>query len=89
MVLHREIRLYGLVQGVGLRAAIRRQARELGITGFVKNEPEGTVYLEMEGEKEALEKLKSWFLRGDHVAEITKAEINEGPIQNFPDFSIR
>lgn len=43
---HISIRIYGRVQGVGFRVSAQKKADELGITGFVRNEPDGTVYLE-------------------------------------------
>lgn len=89
MITHWRINLHGQVQGVSLRAATARKAKELGLTGFVRNEPDGTVYLEAEGEKEILEKLGDWFRHGGHFAEVTKFEVTEGPCQKFSEFLIR
>ncbi|RJP44135.1 acylphosphatase [Candidatus Parcubacteria bacterium] len=43
------VRLTGEVQGIGLRYSARRRAQELGLSGFIRNEPDGSVYLEAEG----------------------------------------
>jgi len=64
MLDHLNINLYGKVQGVFLRRAIQRQASRLGLTGFVKNEPDGTVYLEVEGEMQILEQFLQWLKSG-------------------------
>lgn len=47
----------GLVQGVGFRYFTFKRARELGVTGYVKNLPDGTVEIEAEGERGQLEEL--------------------------------
>ena len=49
--------VYGLVQGVYFRAFVSRHARELGLTGYARNTPQGTVEVHAEGEKQQLEKL--------------------------------
>jgi len=46
-----KVTIYGLVQGVFFREAAKRKARELSLVGFVKNQEDGAVYLEAEGEK--------------------------------------
>lgn len=50
-----EARVTGRVQGVGFRAWTAREARALGIAGWVRNEPDGTVAALMAGERTALE----------------------------------
>lgn len=46
---HRGYTLHGRVQGVGFRAFIRRQAHDLGVSGWARNEPDGTVAIEVSG----------------------------------------
>ena len=53
---HLDITVTGLVQGVWFRAGTKEQAGELGLLGWVKNRPEGTVEIHAEGEKPQLEK---------------------------------
>lgn len=55
MMVH--IIVIGLVQGVGFRYFTFKKARELGVTGYVKNLPDGTVEIEAEGERGQLEEL--------------------------------
>lgn len=47
----------GQVQGVGFRASVQNWAEGLGLTGWVRNNPDGTVEVEAEGEEEKLRKL--------------------------------
>ncbi|HKJ67220.1 MAG TPA: acylphosphatase [bacterium] len=55
MMVH--IIVIGLVQGVGFRYFTFKRARELGVTGYVKNLPDGTVEIEAEGDRGQLEEL--------------------------------
>ena len=50
-------RLTGWVQGVGLRYTAKYAARSLGLTGFVENEDDGSVTLEVQGQREDIEAL--------------------------------
>jgi len=52
----------GRVQGVGFRAFVRREARTLGLTGWVRNEPGGSVHLEAQGAEQQLAELRDRLL---------------------------
>lgn len=65
----------GRVQGVFFRLETRRIAEELGITGWVKNLPDGRVEILAEGEKEKLEKLVEWVKRGPVFAKVDNLEV--------------
>ena len=58
----------GRVQGVYFRAAAMREARRLGITGWVRNRPDGTVEVVAEGEEDAIKALSSWANHGPSAA---------------------
>lgn len=81
------IKISGLIQGVFFRQSAKEKADGLGITGWVRNEPSGSVFLEIEGEKEAIEKFLDWCKLGSPAA-IDSLEIFEQPLKNFKDFSI-
>lgn len=51
---HFKLNVSGTVQGVFFRASTKDAADRLGIKGFVRNEPDGSVYIEAEGEEEKL-----------------------------------
>lgn len=53
--MRRQVRYLGRVQGVGFRATAREAARAWPVTGWVRNEADGSVLLEVQGEREAVE----------------------------------
>lgn len=53
-----------MVQGVSFRYYSRRKARELNLSGFVKNKPDGTVKIVAEGEEKDLKELIEWCQNG-------------------------
>lgn len=58
------IRLYGIVQGVGLRYQVYRKATELGLNGYAKNLADGSVEIEVEGEEQDIFNLIN-FIKND------------------------
>lgn len=79
----------GIVQGVYFRATTRQQARQLSITGWVKNRWDGSVEILAEGDKEKLDQLIAWCHKGPHGAEVEEVKTEWHPFQNeFLDFSI-
>lgn len=80
----------GRVQGVFFRARTRDRARALGITGWVRNLPDGRVEIVAEGARAALEALVSWVSVGPPAAQVTDLTITwETPAQDENEFSIR
>lgn len=86
---HFKLKVSGKVQGVFFRDSTRTKARELGVTGFVRNEKDGSVYIEAEGIKDQLLPFLDWVKRGPEQARVDKVVQEEGPIQGFPGFEIR
>ncbi|MFQ5465208.1 MAG: acylphosphatase [Thermodesulfobacteriota bacterium] len=68
------LRISGIVQGVCFRAATVEVARDLGVKGWVRNNPDGTVEALVEGDEERVKKVIEWCHEGppmarvDHVA---------------------
>lgn len=85
---HLNIKVSGLVQGVFFRHGAKEKADQLGITGFIRNEPDGSVYIEAEGGGESLNKFIEWCKRGPDSARVDSVEIKEGEFKNFQDFII-
>jgi acylphosphatase len=83
---HLNIRIAGKVQGVFFRVQAVETARDLGIAGFVRNDPDGTVYIEAEGIEEALKEFVEWCHKGPESAEIESVSIEEGGWVGFEDF---
>ena len=89
MKVHRNIRVGGHVQGVFYRASTVDKAKELGLKGFVMNEPAGSVYMEVEGEEASVNEMIEWARKGPPRAKVTSLDVTEGPIVNFSSFEIR
>lgn len=86
MFKHLNIKVYGQVQGVFFRVSAKEEAEKLGIVGFAKNEPDGTVYIEAEGKEEDLDEFLKWCHEGPNLAKVEKIKISEGPLKNFSEF---
>jgi acylphosphatase len=82
------ITVSGKVQGVNYRASARDIARELGLLGYVKNLPDGNVYLVATGEEEPLQKLVKWCHRGPAPARVMAVNTTDMPLQSFDTFDI-
>jgi acylphosphatase len=86
---HYSIRVSGHVQGVFYRASTVDKASQLGLHGFVRNEPDGSVYIEAEGEPAVLMKFIDWTKTGPPRARVNSCEVHEGPLKNFKTFEIQ
>ncbi|HLV34186.1 MAG TPA: acylphosphatase [Spirillospora sp.] len=82
--------VHGRVQGVSFRHYTMMQARNLGLTGWVRNEPDGTVRTVAEGEKDKLDTFLDWLHIGPPAAQVTRVEANWYPATDeFVDFDVR
>ena len=88
MIKHLNIKVYGLVQGVFFRATAKEQADKLGITGFARNEPDNTVYIEAEGEENQLNKFIKWCNIGPSMAQVEKVIVTEDNLKSFKKFEV-
>ena len=62
---------------------------ELGLTGWVKNEPDGSVLMEIQGKKEAIEKMIEWSKDGPEHSVVDNVEKEAIPLREFVRFEIR
>ena len=83
------ITVYGKVQGVGFRFYTNKKALELNICGYVENKPDGTVYIEAEGNKLDIETFISWCELGPQWARVSRINKQEVPPINYSDFKIK
>ncbi len=88
MVVHRNLHIEGHVQRVGFRYYAQKSAIALGLYGFVKNLPDGSVYLEVEGEESLIAELYDWCRTGPSMAEVSNIRITDGIVQGFDSFEI-
>ncbi len=86
---HYKLHIKGKVQGVWYRASARRKAEELGLRGYVRNEPDGTVYAEAEGEEASLQAFVRWCEEGPEQARVEQVDVKEGNLQGFRGFEIQ
>jgi acylphosphatase len=83
------LRLSGKVQGVGFRWFTRQAARELGLTGQVRNLPDGRVEVEVAGGIEPLEAFRGRLRQGPQGARVTALEEQEiSPVPAWDGFVI-
>lgn len=84
------INVVGLVQGVFFRYTTRKFARQLGLTGYVKNMPDGSVYIEAEGPEDKLNELLEFSKKGPKHAQVEKIDFEfkdtQSKFKNF-DYS--
>jgi acylphosphatase len=67
--------VHGIVQGVGFRYHVYRAAQELGISGWVRNNPLGTVEVLAGGTPEQLERLEAMLRKGPFSSHVEHLEI--------------
>lgn len=84
------LRISGRVQGVYYRASMLQEAQQLGVTGWVRNRPDGSVEAVAEGSKAKLDALIAWCRQGPDGARVSGVEAQWQPPQNsFVGFAIR
>ncbi len=79
----------GKVQGVFFRASAADLARTLNLSGHVMNKPDGSVYIEVEGEEPALQQFVSWCRNGPPAARVDNCEVREGTLKGHTGFGIQ
>ena len=67
----------GRVQGVGFRFYLQRKARELGLTGWVRNCRDGSVEAVIQGSAEAVETMIAWARRGPASAVVAGVQVTD------------
>ena len=80
----------GRVQGVFFRAFTRDEAVRLGLCGWVRNRPDGSVEAVVEGKKSSVDKMVRWLHQGSPHAVVAKVHItDESPAGDATTFEIR
>jgi acylphosphatase len=83
-----EARVSGRVQAVGYREFCRRAAQSLGIYGWARNEPDGSVLVHAEGTPEALERFSERLREGPHFARVDEVVLKPVEPQGLDGFDV-
>ena len=79
----------GTVQGVFFRNSTQKKAIELGVTGWIKNCPDGRVELLATGETDNVSGLLAWCWQGPPASNVTDIKQTPVPYQHFDTFEVR
>ena len=80
----------GRVQGVGFRRYVRGWARKLSLTGWVRNEPDGTVRVVAEGDEASLDRLTRLLWGGPPPADVASVDADRADATGaFEGFEVR
>src|ERR1039457_2481060 len=85
----RRLLVDGRVQGVGFRVSCARRARALGLSGWVRNLPDGSVEVLLQGSPESIAEVEKWCAHGPHLAEVAGVEAIDEPHVLEHGFAIR
>jgi acylphosphatase len=85
----RKVRLYGRVQGVFFRQWAVHQARELGVSGWVHNAPDGSVEAHLSGDEEAVSQMIEGMRRGPPQAHVEDLTVETIEPEDITGFSVR
>ena len=84
----RQVRVHGYVQGVSFRATCQGEAQARGVTGWARNDLDGTVSAWFEGQPEAVEGMVEWCRRGPRAARVTEVDVEEVAPQGRRRFDV-
>ncbi|MDX6679371.1 MAG: acylphosphatase [Solirubrobacteraceae bacterium] len=85
----RSVVVSGRVQGVFFRDCARREARRLGVTGWVTNRPDGRVEAHLEGDPDAVAQLVTWYRNGPRHADVDDIAVSEVEPDGCHRFDVR
>ncbi|MGA1863085.1 acylphosphatase [Deferribacter thermophilus] len=90
MIKRLKAKVFGRVQGVGYRAFVYDKALYLNLKGYVKNLPDGTVEVDVEGEEDSLLKLLDYLKVGPPLSNVTNVDYEfVDELVNYSEFKIR
>ena len=78
MMIRTAVVVHGRVQGVSFRYFVNRHAQELGVTGWVRNLPDGAVEGLFEGDEAAVNALVEWCRSGPPAARVERLDVSVG-----------
>ncbi|MBF0237402.1 MAG: acylphosphatase [SAR324 cluster bacterium] len=87
-MIHHQITVTGIVQGVSFRYYTQLEAVRLGLLGYVKNQADGSVFIEAEGSEEAMRFFEDWCRLGSPMSQVKDVIVKKGNVKNYSDFQI-
>ncbi len=87
-IICRRLLISGRVQGVWYRGSMQNEAEKLGVTGWVKNRPDGRVEALVEGTTAAVETIVEWCWQGPPAAHIDHVDVSVDQPHGLRDFDI-
>jgi acylphosphatase len=87
--MRKRVVVHGSVQGVFFRDTMRRLAEQRSVSGWVRNNPDGTVEAALEGDESALERLLAFAHEGPRGARIDRVEVFDEEPEGLEGFAIR
>lgn len=84
-----KIKIEGTVQGVGFRYHARKQAQMLGLSGWVKNQSDGSVLIVAEGDIDLLEQLVGWCHEGPRSARVHQVAVKKEEPRGIEGFDVK
>jgi len=88
-VISRRVVVHGHVQGVFFRDRCRREADRLGVSGWVRNRPDGAVEALFEGRPEDVEELVEWMHHGPPHAAVERVDVTDEDPTGRSGFVVR
>jgi len=85
----RRVVVHGNVQGVFFRDTARRRAESRGVSGWVRNRPDGTVEALFEGAPDAVESMVAFARDGPRGAQVERVDVSEAEVEGAAGFEIR
>jgi acylphosphatase len=85
----KHVRVIGRVQGVFYRAWAQNQARELGVSGWIRNCPDGSVEAHLGGEQDCVERMIERMRRGPANAQVDDVDVEEAAREELGRFHLR
>lgn len=82
------LRVRGLVHGVSFRASMARVASDLGVRGWVRNLPDGSVEAFLEGDERNVDRVVVWARTGPPRARVDRVDVQRASPRNHRDFRI-
>jgi acylphosphatase len=84
-----DITVKGRVQGVSFRYYLDREARRHGVSGWVRNEPDGSVAAHFEGDDGAVDALVEWCRSGPPLAHVQHVAVRPAQVAGMSSFDVR